>query len=70
MAPAATHVNVGVVPTAVAVLAGFGVFGALGAEPAPAPVVNDQTGPAAEPLALAAVICQKYVVLFASVPGV
>src|SRR5215831_1296357 len=34
-----------------------------------APVVNDQTGPVAVPVALCATICQKYCVLFWSVPG-
>ncbi len=36
---------------------------------ADAPVVNDQTGPVVPPMELCATICQKYCVLFWSVPG-
>ena len=62
----------GVTVTQVEPVGGFGEFGAAGPESGgpPARVVNAQIGPAVDPLLFFATICQKYVVLFASVDGV
>jgi hypothetical protein len=49
-----------VVPTLVAPSAGTGDDGAAGGGGVDGPVVNDQTAPGDEPLALCAMICQKY----------
>ena len=64
------HDSVMLVPTFDAPLAGFGFDGRAGGGGAGAAVVNDQTGPVASPALLCATICQKYVVLLASVAGV
>ena len=56
------------VATPVAPSAGFGDPGVPGGGGAAA-VVNDHTGPLVVPALLRATICQKYIVLFARLPG-
>ena len=68
-APVELHVSVAVADTPVAAFAGDGDAGVPGGGGGAAVVVNDHTGPVADPDTLLTVICQKYVVLLASVPG-
>ncbi len=54
--PAPLQESVTLVATPVAPMAGLGLLGAGGGDPAL--VVNDQTGPSVEPLLLVATTCQ------------
>ena len=60
------HASDGLIATLVAPAAGVVATGAVGAATI---VVNDETGPTADPPALRAVTCQKYVVALASDDG-